>query len=155
VGAIRAEAAHSSDPAAMLTTLNERMLGRTQGGFATCLAAHLSADGTVTIANAGHIPPYRNGEALEMTGALPLGITAEPGYKPKRFVLAKGDRLTFISDGVLEATSASGELFGFDRTRAISSETAETIAETARAFGQEDDITVLTLRIALVEAVHG
>jgi phosphoserine phosphatase RsbU/P len=154
VGAIRAEAAHSSDPAAMLTTLNERMLGRTQGGFATCLAAHLSADGTLTIANAGHIPPYRNGEALEMNGALPLGITADPGYKPKRFVLAKGDRLTFISDGVLEATSSTGELFGFDRTAAISTQTADQIAKAAEQFGQQDDITVLTLRIAPAEAVH-
>ena len=154
VGAIRAEAAHSSDPAAMLTNLNERMLGRSQGGFATCLAAHLSADGTLTIANAGHIPPYRNGEALELNGALPLGITADPGYKPKRFVLAKGDRLTFISDGVLEATSASGELFGFDRAAAISTQTADQIAKAAEQFGQEDDITVLTLRIAPAEAVH-
>jgi len=57
-------------------------------------------------------------------------------------------------DGVLEATSATGEIFGFDRTRAISNETAEKIAETAREFGQEDDITVLTLRIAPLEAIH-
>jgi hypothetical protein len=154
VGAIRAEAAHSSDPAALLATLNERMLGRTQGGFATCLAAHLSADGVLTIANAGHIPPYRNGEALEMNGALPLGITADPGYKPKRFILAQGDRLTFISDGVLEATSATGELFGFDRAAAISTQTADQIAKAAEQFGQEDDITVLALTFAPGEALH-
>jgi serine phosphatase RsbU (regulator of sigma subunit) len=51
----------------------------------------------------------------------------------------------FLSDGVLEATNSAGELFGFDRTRAISTQTAEAIAQFAQSFGQEDDITVLTL----------
>jgi serine phosphatase RsbU (regulator of sigma subunit) len=57
--------------------------------------------------------------------------------------LAPGDRLTFVSDGVLEATSPSGELYGFERTRAISIQPANAIAEAATRFGQEDDITVL------------
>jgi hypothetical protein len=38
-----------------------------------------------------------------------------------------------------------GELFGFDRTGAISTQTAEAIAKAAHAFGQEDDLTVLTI----------
>jgi hypothetical protein len=37
------------------------------------------------------------------------------------------------------------EMFGFERTRVISSQSAQQIAEAARAFGQEDDITVLTV----------
>lgn len=54
-------------------------------------------------------------------------------------------RLTLLSDGVVEAQSPTGELFGFDRTAAISNQSAEAIAQAAQAFGQEDDITVLTL----------
>jgi hypothetical protein len=38
-----------------------------------------------------------------------------------------------------------GNLFGFDRTAAISRETAETIVHAAQAFGQDDDITVLSI----------
>jgi len=68
--------------------------------------------------------------------------------------LAAGDTLTFVSDGVIEARSATGELFGFDRTAAISRQSAESIAAAAQQFGQEDDITVLTLTFAPVEVPH-
>ena len=55
--------------------------------------------------------------------------------------------MTLLSDGVVEARSASGELFGFERTAAISREPAEKVAQAARAFGQDDDITVLRLTL--------
>jgi phosphoserine phosphatase RsbU/P len=46
------------------------------------------------------------------------------------------------------------ELFGFDRAREISSQPADRIADAAMRFGQEDDITVLTVgRISA--AAHG
>jgi len=51
---------------------------------------------------------------------------------------------------VLEATNPLLEMFGFERTEAISVQSAATIAETARAFGHQDDITVVTL---VVEAI--
>jgi hypothetical protein len=38
-----------------------------------------------------------------------------------------------------------GALFGFERTAHLSIETAEAIAHAAQTFGQEDDITALTL----------
>ena len=44
-----------------------------------------------------------------------------------------------------EARDKSGDLYGFERTAAISSQSAEQIAKTAELFGQDDDITVLTL----------
>jgi serine phosphatase RsbU (regulator of sigma subunit) len=66
--------------------------------------------------------------------------------------LDSADALTFMSDGVVEARSAAGELFGFDRTREISNQTAGQIADAAAHFGQEDDITVLTVRLSAVAA---
>jgi hypothetical protein len=45
---------------------------------------------------------------------------------------------------VVEARNVEG-FFGFDRVREISRQPARTIANTAQQFGQEDDITVLTL----------
>ncbi|HZZ40863.1 MAG TPA: hypothetical protein VFE06_17130 [Acidobacteriaceae bacterium] len=55
---------------------------------------------------------------------------------------------------MIEARNDSGELFGFDRTRQISLLSADEIAETAQAFGQQDDITVLTLRYTPAEALQ-
>ncbi len=131
-------------PADVLAHLNRVLCGHITG-FATCCAALIAADGAMTLANAGHIPPYRNGEAMATEGGLPLGMAAGIEYEEARVQLAPGDRLTFVSDGVLEATSKTRELFGFDRTQAISTQPAAQIAETARAFGQQDDITVLSV----------
>jgi phosphoserine phosphatase RsbU/P len=68
--------------------------------------------------------------------------------------LQPADTITLLTDGVVEARNSAGELFGFDRTRAISGQPAEKIAQTAQRFGQEDDITVLTLTLAPVEVAH-
>ena len=148
VGAIRAEAAHDTDPAAMLRSLNDRLMGRAHGGFTTCLAAHITAGGLLTLANAGHLPPYLNGEEFGVPGTLPLGLVAHAHYECTTACLAPGDRLTFVSDGVVEAQSKSGELFGFDRTRELSRMPAASIARSAQAFGQQDDITVVTVEFS-------
>ncbi|MGA2808877.1 MAG: SpoIIE family protein phosphatase [Terracidiphilus sp.] len=110
VGAIRAEAAHGVSPAALLVSLNERMMGRAHGGFTTCLAAHISREGRLSMANAGHLHPYRNGEEIGLPGSLPLGIVAEPQFETIEMTLAPGDQLTFVSDGVVEAQSRTVRL---------------------------------------------
>jgi serine phosphatase RsbU (regulator of sigma subunit) len=135
-------------PAALLAHLNNVLADMRLGGFATCLCADLSADGTLTLANAGHLAPYRNGEEVPLESGLPLGVIADAEYFETTFTLAPGNQLTFLSDGVVEAQSPTGELFGFDRTRAISSQSAEQIATAAQQYGQQDDITVLTLTFA-------
>ena len=89
-----------------------------------------------------------------LESGLPLGITSSAVYSQITLELAPGERLTLLTDGVLEARDKNGELFGFDRTAAISHEPAETIARAAQAFGQEDDITVLTLQFAPTEVAH-
>jgi serine phosphatase RsbU (regulator of sigma subunit) len=145
VGVIRTVAPETSDPAVMLRKLHDRLNGRTSG-ISTALAAHVSASGLVTIANAGHLSPYLDGREIELPGALPLGIPEAGNYTAVHFELPPGSRLTFYSDGVVEAQTKSGELFGFDRARAISSESADAIVEKAVQFGQADDITVVTIQ---------
>jgi len=54
----------------------------------------------------------------------------------------------FFETPVDEAPSATSELFGFERTGSISRQSAQEIADVAQAFGQEDDITMLTLQFA-------
>jgi serine phosphatase RsbU (regulator of sigma subunit) len=86
---------------------------------------------------------------------MPLGIVAETRYEETHCRIAAGDRLTFVSDGVLEAIDANRELYGFERTKAVSGLPANSIAEAAKRFGQEDDITVLSVirNVALEPAV--
>ena len=157
VGALRNELSH--DPATVLEHLNHVLLGAVASPgqvpeldaapcFATCLCARVYPDGTLTIANAGHLSPYRDGRELELPPGLPLGVIADSHYEQATFQLNRGDRLVFLSDGVVEATNSEGELFGFERTQQVSHEPARYIAQTAKHFGQTDDITVVSLYIA-------
>jgi len=145
VGAIRSAAQYTEEPAELLANLNERLVGRGGGSFSTALVAHIAASGQAAIANAGHLSPYLDGREVELRGALPLGVMSGTTYETSQFYLPPGSRLTFYSDGVIEAQNAKGELFGFDRAKAISTEPAIEIVRAAQRFGQEDDITVVTI----------
>jgi hypothetical protein len=146
VGAIRAEAAHSNEPLTALNALNQRLCGRGQA-HATGLALRVGSDGVVTLANAGHLPPYLNGKELPMEGALPLGMTPTAKFSLMHFQLAPGDTLLLMSDGVVEAQDKEGQLFGFDRVNHLLQRpiTAAEIATAAQSFGQQDDILVLRI----------
>jgi hypothetical protein len=157
VGALRNELSH--DPATILNHLNQVMLGSASGmgagkaanavaSFATCLCARIYTDGKMTIANAGHLSPYRDGREMQLAANLPLGLVPNIEYEQAPFQLSQGDRLIFLSDGVVEATNHQGELFGFERTQQVSNEPARYIAQTAKRFGQTDDITVVSLYFA-------
>jgi serine phosphatase RsbU (regulator of sigma subunit) len=148
VGAVRTLAEFSCSPAQVLAGLNTRLHGRLDGGFATCVVLRLDPDGYFSAANAGHLTPLVNGLELDLPGALPLGVLPAASYEDRAFRLIPGQLLTLLTDGVVEAQSKNGELFGFDRTAAISTRSAEEIAQVAKAFGQQDDITVLTLAFA-------
>ena len=132
-------------PAWILNALNSGLAGNLHGGFVTCCSARITHDGRVTIANAGHLSPYRNEVELEVCAALPLGIDPNCLYEESHFLLQPDERLTFVSDGVVEARNTSGELFGFERTQRIANSGARAIAQAAVEFGQNDDITVLTV----------
>ena len=152
LGALRTLPAAS--PGELLRALNRMLAGQLQGGFVTCCVAHIAPSGTVTAANVGHLAPYRNGEEIALESGLPLGVTTDADYAESALTLVPGDILTFVSDGVVEAKSAAGELFGFERTCLISGHSAEQIAAAAQQFGQEDDITVLTLTFAPAGVLH-
>lgn len=143
VGAARTRANDSFDPASMLAVLNQQLIGRAGGHFATCLVAELQADGRLRMANAGHIAPYLNGAEVPFTGSLPLGLAGKIEPSLQALQLRPGDQLTFITDGVVEARDAAGELFGFARARIICNEPVGEIVRRAQEFGQNDDITVL------------
>ena len=146
VGAIRSTAETSMEPLAMLQALNRRLLGRGDAQ-ATCLALRVGSDGSVTLANAGHLAPYLNGEPIEMDGALPLGLAEDAEFSVTRFKLSAEDRLMLMSDGVAEARDSKGQLFGFERVQELlqTTQSATQVATAAEEFGQEDDISVILL----------
>lgn len=153
VGALRTLAEYDASPAAVLAGLNRRLIGRTQGGFVTCCAVRVDSAGHATMANAGHCQPYLDGAEIDLPSGLPLGIVAEAEYEEASVQVQQGAQLTLMSDGVVEARNAHGELYGFDRLNTLMQQgpTAEHVADSAVAFGQDDDITVVTLtRLAAV-----
>lgn len=147
VGVIRAEATNTSRPGKMLGTLNGCLTGRMQGGFATSIVFRLDSNGEATIANAGHLPIFLNGKEFSLEPSLPLGLVNDTTYEEVTVRLQPGDQLSLYTDGLLEARNSSGELFGFERLRTLfaSRPTAQEASQAAVAFGQDDDITVLTL----------
>jgi phosphoserine phosphatase RsbU/P len=146
VGALRTIAAQKLSPSASLALLNQQLLEQTEGGFVTCLCARISAAGRMVIANAGHLSPYLNGAEIDLANGLPLGITSEAEYAEMTVDLPPSARLTFVSDGVVEARNAQQELLGFARTEQLSTLPATEIAQAAQTQGQMDDITVVTIQ---------
>jgi hypothetical protein len=153
VGTVRTLAHFTDNPGEILTAMNVRMLARSHGGFTTCLVLRASPDGMVTAANAGHLSPYLDGKEVVIECGLPLGLSAESKYVESTFRLLENQQLTLVSDGVVEARGTAGELFGFERTGAIATRPAQAIADAAQKFGQDDDITVLTVTRVTSDAV--
>jgi hypothetical protein len=153
VGSVRTAASFTSDPARILALLNDRLCGR---GLVTCLALRIDENGSATLVNAGHLPPYLNGKELEIEGALPLGAIPGIQFSASRFNLDAGDALMLMTDGVVEAQNSHGQLFGFEKVADLLGTGAggAALADAAQAFGQEDDITVLTLAFAPAEVAH-
>ena len=106
-------------------------------------------DGALTVANAGHISPYlASGRELSLENGLPLGLAPlESTYPESTFQLA-AEVPRAPTDGVVEARATGGELLGFDRVKAMTTQSADSIVQAAQDFGQDDDITVMTLRLA-------
>lgn len=151
LGVLRREP--SREPAAMLHGLNQALAAEGAGsgggdGFTTACCVRISPDGQFTVANAGHISPYISGIELTTPPALPLGLVpleAGETYPLLAGRLQPGQRLVLMSDGVAEARSHKGELYGFERLGPLTLRPAQDIATTAQQFGQDDDITVLTI----------
>lgn len=147
VGAVRTLARFAPYPAEMLSELNLRLCGRMQDGFVTCLALRLGPDGHCVIASAGHPDPFLNKHPVSLPCALPLGIVASAEFEEAEVELREGDHFALYTDGLLEARSASGELFSFERLSELfaTRPDATRATEAAVNFGQQDDITVLIL----------
>jgi hypothetical protein len=147
IGALRALAEDHSTPAKLLTQLNRRLCGHLQGGFATCVVVELTSDDRCVVSSAGHPAPYLNNRELNLPGALPLGVSTSASYEETTVRLKVGDHFALYTDGLLEARNQAGELYSFARLETLfaTRPSAAQATQAAVKFGQDDDITVLTL----------
>ncbi len=147
IGALRALADDHPGPAQLLTQLNRRLCGHLHGGFATCVIVRINPNSECTLSSAGHPAPFLNDRELSLPGALPLGLSPTATYEDREFTLQVGDHFALYTDGLLEARNPSGELYSFARLRGLFATfpSAAQATQAAVNFGQDDDITVLTL----------
>lgn len=106
------------DLAGLLRVVNaQACLSSLAGRYATLFYGVLDHDSrTLRYVNAGHNPPvvvHRDGSIdwLEPTGA-PVGLFADAVWQERVVRLQPGDRLLAYTDGVIEASSPSGEEWG-------------------------------------------
>ena len=137
----------------------QRQFGGTQ--FVTALSMDIDLrSSTAEVVNAGHPLPWRirDGQAapVPLDAQLPIGIFESTVYVAEPFELRAGDRLAFISDGVLESKPLGGEQFGEARLEAALLATAsdpphEAVRRMVRSLldyqhgDLRDDATVLVL----------
>jgi len=147
IGMLRTVGSIAQDPARILSELNARLFEHRHSGFVTCLVVRLDPSGQVAFANSGHLPPWLNGAEVAFSGSLPLGLL--PSVHPEQGALEMhaGDRLTLLTDGVVEARDRQGLLFGFERTGSLLRDGASplAIADAAIHHGQDDDLTVISI----------
>jgi sigma-B regulation protein RsbU (phosphoserine phosphatase) len=124
--AVAAQAADAAAPGKVLTAMSHIFHRRLRSQFITAVYLCLDLDaGALRWASAGHPPPLllRRGEVRELSGAGPiLGRLARRDYVESCTSLEAGDRLLVFSDGIPEAVSPAGEMFGDDRLQAFLAE---------------------------------
>ena len=119
---VRAAVIDTDCPAEALRRVNDLLIPDTQQGmFVTAVYGVLSLDtGEFTYANAGHNPPFwlqiesGNIERLTRTG-MAVGVIEGAEMKEQTITLGDGDSLLLYTDGLTEAFSPDGELFGEER----------------------------------------
>ncbi|MPZ92631.1 MAG: SpoIIE family protein phosphatase [Actinobacteria bacterium] len=160
-GLLGAEAPRVATPSEALERMNEVLVLNTpEKMFVTCLYLVLDpATGRLLFANAGHNLPYLStGDGVSDLRAIgmPLGLMSGSNYELKDAVVPPGTRLLLHSDGLAEAHNRDGDMFGFPRVikvmencrredDLIQTLLAELESFTGPDWGQEDDITLVTL----------
>ncbi|GAB1469739.1 hypothetical protein MASR2M66_06160 [Chloroflexota bacterium] len=162
---VRAAVAETSSPAEALRRVNDLLLPDTQQGmFITAVYGELNFDtGTFTYVNAGHNPPFwlkTDGSMEKLTRtAVALGVIEQPVVEERTVTIQVGDTLFLYTDGLTEAFSPDGELFGearmLEMTASLQAATAEEVIASIEECLNEfidplplgDDLTMMAIRM--------
>jgi sigma-B regulation protein RsbU (phosphoserine phosphatase) len=163
-GILRSHAPIEPMPAEMLSAVNLSLAERRiEAQFVSIIYAVWDDESrTLTVANSGLPRPiYVHGgknEVVEATG-LPLGLFDEADYDEFKFRMKPGDMFVFFSDGMLDARSRTGEMFGRRRVEEIVASCAaksadcvvdslfNAVAEHSAGVETFDDQTVVAIKV--------
>ncbi|MGA2350719.1 MAG: SpoIIE family protein phosphatase [Terracidiphilus sp.] len=163
-GIMRSAAQQRPGPAQMLALLNDAIQERKlDSQYVTMLFALWDDDSrTLQVANSGAVQPVlcRSGE-LEIIRAegFPLGLFSNVTYDELTVSTQPEDAVIFVSDGILDAGNAQGEMYGQERLSELLSsrrgqaaqEIADAIlADVSRFQGEQerfDDETIIVLKV--------
>jgi sigma-B regulation protein RsbU (phosphoserine phosphatase) len=163
---LRISALAESSPARAMARVNMAVLERKQHDiFVTGIYMTLDVKTKhVTLANAGHLPPFirrkARGELVRVEGGsgTAIGIFDEAIYEQTEIDLEPGDTIVLCTDGVLEATDELGEQFGFERLelslsagtsrpKDVSDRLQRDLREHVGDAPQYDDVTLMVLGV--------
>ena len=162
--AIHAQSASHDSLVATISAVNRYLADNIPANrFVTLFYAELDPEsGTLSFLNAGHNPPlivHSAGTVEQLaSGGLPLGIKPDAEYREGRTQLQPGDVLVIYSDGVTEAVSPTGEVFGATRLYEVVSRNIEasaagirdriesSLTKFAQGTSAADDITLVIVK---------
>lgn len=160
---LRAAAARSPEPSAVIEELNELIRAEAEQGMFVTLAFGVldPASGRFEMANAGHLRPIvRHGDGrcaeLQVPAGAALGVRKKAGAPTFAWTLEPGELVVLVTDGLTEAATPAGARFETERVMDLVRRTGpdprkalEALLKAARAFvaerGFDDDLTVLCL----------
>jgi serine phosphatase RsbU (regulator of sigma subunit) len=164
--ALAAQAGVASDPALVLSGLNQALCGKFQGHFVTAAYAFIDTEKkTIRYGGAGHPPlvlndsSNRTAQALEENGLM-LGAFTFATYTSVEIPFHEGMRAVLYTDGILEMSNCKGEEYAIDRLKLFAESHGQLSSESFvdqlfkelscwddRESGpeREDDLTVLAL----------
>ena len=156
----RSEARRSSSAAEIVKTLNHNLSHEyTADYFVTMFVGILNLKtGRLDYCNAGHEHPLVSGQPLPAKCNVPVGVLPQWDYEGQEATLQQGDTLFLFTDGLSEALSAEGKLFGRQPIRRLVAshahcaplELAELVEREVRQFvgntEQSDDLTLLIIK---------
>jgi len=163
-GILRSHAMEEPGTAAMLEGVNLSLAERPIDGQYVSMIYAIWDDqhGTLHIANSGLPRPLHcragHSSLINITG-LPMGLFNHATYDELMLQGAPGDAFIFFSDGILDATSSKGEMFGRNRLEKVADQnlhrTAEemvdaiftAVCEHAEGVDPFDDQTILVLKV--------
>ncbi len=159
------ESKNTKSPAALMSTLNETLIGfLTTGHYVTAFAAFIDIESLeMRYCSAGHpnqLVVRADGTSIELaTMGFLLGMMENMDYKEKSLVLDPGDTLVLFTDGVIESSDSEGTLFGregilrsaADRQGSGAQELSDGLLSDLLAWTEgteaSDDVTILMAQV--------
>jgi sigma-B regulation protein RsbU (phosphoserine phosphatase) len=142
-GIMRSAAQQQPAPAQLLALLNDAIQERKlESQYVTMLFALWNDENrTLQVANSGAVQPIlcRAGEPITVRAeGFPLGLFSDVSYDELSVATEPGDAILFVSDGILDAENAQGEMYGTERLAGLLCSNRERSAQEIAAAVQDD-----------------